>query len=88
MGAVVESNALFAKDRISALMAGELPPDVHNLVIRHVYNQETVLKAVLAKDKELAFRAFANDPLVPVSIRDARALFDQMLKKTREYLPE
>lgn len=86
-GAVVETNAVFAKNSIRPVLAGELPADVHNLVIRHVINQETTLKAALTKDKELAFRAFANDPLITASINDARSLFEEMLRNTKEYLP-
>jgi alpha-galactosidase/6-phospho-beta-glucosidase family protein len=45
------------------------------------------LEAALKKDKDIAFRAFVNDPLVALSPDDARALFEQMLKNTRAYLP-
>lgn len=86
-GAVVETNAHFSKDNITPLFAGELPADVNSLVMRHVINQETTLKSALTKDTELAFRAFANDPLVTVGISDARRLFYKMLKNTEEYLP-
>ncbi len=84
---VVETNALFSKDSIKPVIAGRLPDDVHNLAIRHVYNQETILKAALSKDKGLAFRAFVNDPLVAIDIKDAAVLFDEMLKNTEKYLP-
>jgi len=87
LGAVVETNALFSRGKVIPAVAGELPWDVHNLVIRHVYNQETVLKAALFKDKDLAFRAFANDPLVTASLNDSRKLLDKMLSATKKYLP-
>lgn len=87
LGAVVETNAVFSKNCITPVLAGKLPDDVNNLVIRHVYNQETTLKAALTKDKGLAFRAFINDPLMTASISDARKLFEDMLKNTKEYLP-
>lgn len=86
-GAIVETNALLSKDSIRPVMAGRLPDDVNNLVARHATNQETTLKAALVKDKELAFRAFANDPLICISINDARDLFARMLKNTSAYLP-
>jgi len=87
LGAVVETNALFSRGKVIPAVAGELPWDVHNLVIRHVYNQETVLKAALFKDKDLAFRAFANDPLVSASLDDSKKLLDKMLSATKKYLP-
>lgn len=87
LNAVVETNALFTRDRIQPLLAGALPPEVQQLVIRHVWNQESILKAALAKDKELAFRAFINDPLVTLDLQSARDLFDEMLSNTKKYLP-
>jgi alpha-galactosidase len=83
---IVETNALFTRDRIQPILAGKLTPEVQHLVIRHVLNQETILKAALAKDKEMAFRAFINDPLVTITIEDARKLFEKMLFNTRQYL--
>ncbi|WP_094550645.1 alpha-glucosidase/alpha-galactosidase [Petroclostridium xylanilyticum] len=87
MGAVVETNAYFSRDNVQPVMAGKLPDDVQNLVIRHVLNQEATLKAALTRDKALAFRTFINDPLVNIDIKDAEELFNQMLQNTREYLP-
>jgi alpha-galactosidase/6-phospho-beta-glucosidase family protein len=84
---VVETNALFSKNRIQPVLAGKLPYDIMNLIIRHVLNQETILKAAIGKDKNLAFNAFINDPLVNISIDDARILFEEMLENIKEYLP-
>ena len=86
-GCVVETNAYITSNSVSPVCAGRLPDDVQNLVIRHVLNQETILKAAMTKDKGLAFRAFVNDPLVNLSIKDAQDLFNQMLCNTKEYLP-
>jgi galacturan 1,4-alpha-galacturonidase len=86
LGCVVETNAIFSRGSITPLFAGRLPDDVNSLVMRHVNIQETTLKAALSFDKELAFRAFANDPLMTASIDDARKLFNEMLENTREYL--
>ena len=87
LSSIVETNALFTRDRIQPVVAGEFPPEVQHLVVRHVWNQETVLNAALAKDKELAFKAFINDPLVTLSPQKARELFNQMLINTKNYLP-
>ncbi len=73
MGVVVETNALFTKNSIKPIMAGKLPDNIHGLVHRVAMNQETILRATLAKDKKLAFTAFVNDPLVVnISLKDAR----------------
>lgn len=86
LNVIVETNALFTRDRIQPVLAGKLTPEVQHLVIRNVMNQETILKAALAKDKEMAFRAFLNEPLVMITPEDARKLFEEMLFNTRKYL--
>lgn len=88
LGAVVETNALFRYDSIEPICAGPLPAGVDALVARHVWNQENLLQAALHVDKEAAFRVFVNDPLVTISLADARKLFDTMLENTRRYLPD
>ncbi|OPX45684.1 alpha-galacturonidase [Ruminiclostridium hungatei] len=87
LGAVVETNAVFSHNSIRPVSAGQLPEEIYSLVIRHVVNQETIIRAAFSKDKDLAFKAFANDPLVNISIKDARNLFERMLSNTSEYLP-
>lgn len=87
LGVVVETNALFRKDSVSPIVAGRLPHEVHSLVMRHVENQEAILKAAINKDRKLAFAAFVNDPLVDISLADAKKLFKEMLQNTKKYLP-
>jgi alpha-galactosidase/6-phospho-beta-glucosidase family protein len=86
-GAVVETNAYLSNNSVRPVCAGVLPPDVQSLVIRNVYNQETILQAGLKKDLELAFRAFLNDPLMTLEPAAARQLFAQMLENIKPYLP-
>ncbi|SNX53414.1 alpha-glucosidase/alpha-galactosidase [Thermoanaerobacterium sp. RBIITD] len=85
-GAVVETNALFSSNRLKPVLAGRLPDAVNSLVLRQVYNQEATLKAALKKDYDMAFGAFVNDPLVTISLNDAKELFNSMLENTKEYL--
>jgi len=86
-GAIVETNALFTRDSIRPVMAGNLPSDVQRLIIGHVINHEMILKAALTRDKALAYKAFINDPLVTIDLEKSAELFDQMLLNTRKYLP-
>lgn len=86
-GAVVETNALFSKDSVRPVQAGTMPIPVRNLVMQQVLNQETVLRAAINRDKELAFQVFINDPLVTIDLKEARALFEEMLENTKDYLP-
>ena len=82
LGAVVETNALFSRDSVQPLASGSLPDNVNTLVQRHVLNQETLVTAACQGDKDLAFQAFLNDPLVNIDADDAWKLFNQMLAKT------
>lgn len=86
LGCIVETNALMSKDSIKPIFAGQLPDDLQSLLVRHVSNQEMILRAGLDRDRELAFRAFINDPLVTIDLADARVLFDEMLRNTAKYL--
>ncbi|MEF2967154.1 alpha-glucosidase/alpha-galactosidase [Paenibacillus sp. M1] len=87
MNAVVETNAVLSRNRIAPVAAGRLPAEVESLVMRHVVNQETTLRAGLERAENLAFRAFSADPLVALGVEDARALMREMLLNTKEYLP-
>jgi alpha-galactosidase/6-phospho-beta-glucosidase family protein len=86
-GAVVETNAYLTNNFVRPVHAGALPPDVQSLVVRNVYNQETVLQAGMKKDAELAFRAFLNDPLMTLDPATAQKLFTEMLQNVKPYLP-
>ena len=85
---VVETNALFSKGSVKPVFAGILPHDIQNLVLRHIYNQESIIQASLNKDRQFAFNTFVNDPLVSVlDVHEAEKLFDEMINNTKEYLP-
>ncbi len=86
LGVIVETNALFQADSVTPVHAGKLPVPVQSLVMRHIYNQETLVEAAIKKDCELAFTAFINDPLVTLSLSDADRLYKEMLQNTSKYL--
>lgn len=88
--AVVETNALFSRDSIKPLVAGELPAPVLELIQPHVDNHEMILKAALTCDRALAFEAFMNDPLVKgrCTEEEGKKLLDDMIANTLAYLPE
>ncbi len=89
LGAVVETNALFGRDRIEPLYAGPLPANILPLIARHVYNQENTLTAALTCDRKLGFSTFMNDPQMAwVPMAEGKKLFDDMLENQRAYLPE
>lgn len=89
--AIVETNAVFERDAIRPLIAGNLPENVKALIMPHIENHEYTLEAALACDKELVVRAFLNDPNVrsaKCSEEKVRKLVDDMIQGTMEYLPE
>ena len=86
MGAVVETNAVFRHNTVKPVCAGKMSNEIAAMVKRHIANHRTVLNAVLTKDRELAFTAFINDPLMTASYADAKVLFDEMLENTKKYL--
>ena len=89
LGSVVETNALFGRNRIEPLFAGPMPASIRPLVTRHVLNQENTLTAALNCDRKLGFTTFMNDPqLAAVSPAEGEKLFNDMLENQKEYLPK
>lgn len=88
--AIVETNAVFSRDSIKPLIAGKVPEKVKALLMPHIENHETILKAALTCNRELVYKAFANDPLVKgrISDEEIRKLADDMIANTMTYLPE
>ena len=87
--AVVETNAVFSKDHIRPVMAGDVPDTVLPLLRPHVENQKYILKAALDCDFEQALKALMNDPNTKAKIDEdqGRTLLRSMIKNTLKYLP-
>lgn len=85
---VVETNAAFTNDGVRPVLSGRLPDTIRGLVARIVSEQELIAEAGARRDLELAFSAFAADPLVTIDVASARKLFNEMVDNTREYLKE
>lgn len=49
----METNAVFERNAIRPVLAGEIPENVLKLVMPHVENHECILKAALTCDKEM-----------------------------------
>lgn len=87
---VVETNAVFSKDHIHPVMAGDVPDSVLPLILPHAENQESILKAAVECDFDLAVGALMNDPNAKAWIREeqGRELLTAMIRNTRKYLPK
>lgn len=88
MDAVVETNALFRADNVTPVFAGPIPREIDPLIARIAAEQEMVVEAGAERNLEKAFQAFVCDPLVSLDVKDARALFNEMVENTKEYLKE
>lgn len=86
IGAIVHTNALISKNSVRPVAAGRLTDEIYGLTIRHVVNQDIIVKAVREKDLDIAFNAFLNDPLVSVDLNDATELYKEMLTVVRTHL--
>jgi alpha-galactosidase/6-phospho-beta-glucosidase family protein len=87
LGAVVETYGALNGAGASGIVFGELPSPVASLVHPHVFNQEAVVQAGLAGNRDLALQAFHNDPLVG-NQPYARQLFEEMFEAQSAYLPQ
>ena len=86
IGAVVETNAVFRSDSVTPVFAGPISESIYPLISRVSGEQEIVAKAIRERNLELAFQAFANDPLVTIPVKEARKLFKEMIENTKAYL--
>ena len=86
IGAVVETNAVFASDSVTPVFAGEIPSEIYPLISRVCGEQEEVSEAIAQRDVNRIFNAFANDPLVTCTYDEAKELFKEMVENTKEYL--
>lgn len=82
--AVVETNAVFERDKIRPIYAGALRPEILELIQPHVENHERMIKAALEGEREQLYQAFLNDPLVKgrAGEKEIRQLAEDMLSAT------
>lgn len=86
---VVETNAVFSRDSIAPMFAGNVPENVLELLQPHVENQRDTLTAALTQDVDLCLEVLMRDPLVAgrITKKQGKALLDDMLANTKAYLP-
>jgi len=88
--AIVETNALFERDSIRPVYAGEMAPELVDLMMPHIENHERIYQAAITGNTELVIEAFANDPLIHGRLTEAenRQLVLDMIENTKAYLPK
>jgi galacturan 1,4-alpha-galacturonidase len=87
LGTIVETYAQFRKNSIQPVVAGSLPPGLSQLVNRVIAVQQMTLDAGLHCDRDRAFQALLNDPLVNIPTDAAWKMFGEMLVHAKKYLP-
>ncbi|MDD3999741.1 MAG: alpha-glucosidase/alpha-galactosidase, partial [Bacilli bacterium] len=86
-GAIVETNAIFSDDCVVPVLGKELPRQVKAMIYPHIFNLETVYQGIKKRDLKQIFSGFINDPLCgKLSLDEAKALFKEMVRNTKEYL--
>lgn len=88
LNAIVETNAQFRRDSVTPVTAAPVPAGVNALIARIVRVQRMTLDAAMACDKDLAFQAILNDPLVTIPTDKAWKMFNEMLKANAAMLPK
>ena len=82
-GRIVESMGVITKDKVTPLVSSDPPLAIQSLIKRISDEQETALNAIYEKDDNALFSAFLMDPLMHLSVKKARELFDKMLLEGR-----
>lgn len=86
MGAIVQTNALFAKNSVKPVLSGDLPEELSVMAQRQILNQKIVMKSAKEKDLDIAFNAFLNEPLMTLPVDSATELYKEMLSGIRSHL--
>lgn len=89
--ALVETNAVFSRDSIRPIFAGEVPEGIKKLLNPHIANHDRIYKAATTCNKQLVYEAFENDPQFigkNCNVEDIHKLVDDMIENTKKYLPK
>jgi len=87
LGSIVETNCVFSNDQLRPVTAKPLPSGAATLVNWNCANIDTCYEGIRERDLDRIFQSFIQQPLcTSLSISQARDLFRQMCRNTREYL--
>lgn len=87
---VVETNAVFARNSIKPVVAGDLKPDIRALILPHAKNQDRILRAAINCEFEPALEAMMSDVNMASKCtkEQAEELLKDMISATAKYLPK
>ena len=86
MGAVVETNAVFSANSVKPVFSGNVPDSIYPLITKVSGIQEMISEGTSERNLDKIFTAFAQQVLLPID--KAKALFDEMICNTKEYLKD
>ena len=87
LGTIVETNCVFSNDQLCHVTAKPLPSGAATLVNWNASNIDTCFEGIKERNLDKIFQSFIQQPLCTgLGIAEARALFSQMCRNTREYL--
>ena len=87
LGAVVETNAIFAADMVRPVNAGPLPQSIYEKVLRASNENDRTVEAAFSQNLDLSFEVFSEGHLVKsLTPEQKRNLFDEMYEGTKKYL--
>ena len=89
LGTVVETNATFRSDRVTPVLAGDLPAPIYPLVSRIAEEMNDTVTAAMSRSLAACFEVFSqNHGAKNLTPEQKRALFDEMVANTKTYLGE
>ena len=89
-GCCVEVPVLASRRGLEAIHVGAMPPQLALLSGTNAQIEEMVVAASAAGDKEMVYQAICYDPLTSAvcSLREIRAMVDEMFAANADYLPQ
>ena len=89
-GCCVEVPVLASRHGLEAIRVGAMPPQLALLSGTNAQIEEMVVAASAAGDREKIYQAICHDPLTAAvcSLREIRAMVDEMFAANAEYLPQ
>lgn len=89
-GCCVEVPVLASRRGLDPLKVGMLPPQLALLNSISAQIEEMAVEGSLAGDREMIYQAICFDPLTAavLSLKEIRAMVDEMFEASRDYLPQ
>ena len=85
MGSIVETNCVFTNGFVDPIVSKPLPKGALALVRRNSDNIDLLDAGLAARDREMVFNSFLNQPLCDgIAVEEARELFGKMCDNVRD----